>query len=311
MVGLAEADEVPDMFILRNLKPVNEGDRWGPHTGDKEIASIEQVVAAEEPREPPAARAQKVSNVGYVYVTAAGQTPDPALFGLQRELRDRTIEFWSHVTGGRSQITTTVPRVANRSPVAVGALAEHAVGVGGEVAVDVGAAFRDPHGDPLTYEATSSAPAVATVAVSGSTVSVRGVAAGPTRITVTGTDIGGSNTTARLRFGVTVRAEATFTDDPIQPGVTPIRALHFTELRDRIDLLRTAAGLGRFAWTERVLAAGVTPVRLAHLLELRSAVAGAYAAAGVSTPRWTDTAPVEGTPPIRAELREAVKRLER
>ena len=105
-----------------------------------------------------------------------------------------------------------------------------------------------------------------------------------------------------------------FTDAPIRPGVTPVRAVHFTELRTRIDALRREAGLGPFAWTDPVLKAGVTRVRLAHLLELREALAAAYAAAGRSVPRWTDAAPVGGTTPIRAvhlmELRAAVVGLE-
>ena len=113
MMGLADPDEVPDMFILRNLQPVPGTDRY---TGKRKIVSIEQVVAAEGPREPPAARAQKVFNVGFVYVTAPGQTPVPDSLGLQRELRDRIIEHWSHITGGRSHMTTLVPDVVNRSP---------------------------------------------------------------------------------------------------------------------------------------------------------------------------------------------------
>ena len=110
--------------------------------------------------------------------------------------------------------------------------------------MDVGSAFRDPDGDPLTYKATSSAPAVAAVAASASTVTVRAVAVGTATVTVTATDAAGSNTSAALAFRVTVRARAraAFTDDPIVPGVTPIKAVHFTELRERIDLLRTATG---------------------------------------------------------------------
>ena len=49
-----------------------------------------------------------------------------------------------------------------------------------------------------------------------------------------------------------------FTDDPIVPGETPIKAVHFAELRSNIDALRAAAGLGRFAWTDPLLRAGVT-----------------------------------------------------
>ena len=316
MMGLAEASEVPDMFILRNLKPVNEGDRWGPHTGDKEIVSIEQIVAAEGPREPASASAQKDFNAAFVYLLEPGRTPDPEMLRLHAEYRDKVIEHWSHVTGRRSQLTTTVPGVANRSPVAVGRLADQVVPVEGVVVVDVVGAFRDPDGDPLTYEATSSAPAVASVEVSGSTVTVRAVSAGIAAVTVTATDISGSNTKATLAFRVAVGGVplTTFSDDPILPGVTPVKAVHFTELRERIDLLRDGAGLAPFVWTDPVLSAGVTPVRLSHLLELRVALGAAYRAAGRAGPVFTDAAPMEGTTPIRAvhltELRAAVVALE-
>ncbi len=108
MMGLAEASEVPDMFILRNLKPVG-GDPWGPHTGRKEIVTIQQVVDAEGSREPSAADAQKDFNAAFVYLLEPGQTADADMLGLHAEYRDKVIEHWSHVTGGRSQITTTVP----------------------------------------------------------------------------------------------------------------------------------------------------------------------------------------------------------
>ena len=211
-----------------------------------------------------------------------------------------------------------LPRVdggpGNRPPVAVGTLADQSMRVGGVAEVVVGGAFRDPDGDPLTYEATSSAPAVASVQVSGSTVTVRAGAAGIATVTVTATDVSGSNTTTTLAFRVTVAGAPvlTFTDDPILPGVTPIKAVHFTELRQRIDALRSAAGLLRFSWTDPVLRAGVTPVRRVHLLELRSALSEAYEAAGRAAPRWTDASPA--STPIRAahvtELRAAVLALE-
>ena len=105
-----------------------------------------------------------------------------------------------------------------------------------------------------------------------------------------------------------------FTDDPIRPGVTPVRAVHFTELRARIDDLREAAGLRRFVWADPVLTAGVTPMRRVHLLELREALADVYRAAGRPTPRWTDAEPRAGVTQVRAvhltELRAAVVELE-
>ena len=201
----------------------------------------------------------------------------------------------------------------NRPPAAVGALPPLTLGVdGAAVRVDVDSAFRDPDGDALTYAAASSAPAVALVAVSGSGVTVTPLAAGRATVTVTATDAGGSNMTATQAFAVTVTRR--FTDHPLIPGVTPVRAVHFTELRTRIDALRSAVGLGRFAWTDPVLRAGVTPVGLVHLIELREALAAVYAAAGSTAPRWTDALPVAGTTPIRAahvmEMRAAVVALE-
>ena len=203
----------------------------------------------------------------------------------------------------------------NRAPQAVGALDDRTLTVGDPgLALDVKPAFLDPDGDPLTYRATSSAPAVASVAVSGSTVTVRAVAVGTATVTVTATDVGGSNTAAALAFRLTVRAPATFTDDPIVPGATPIKAVHFTELRERIDLLRREAGLEPFSWTDPVLTARVTPARLDHLLEIREALAMAYAAFGRVAPTYTDPAPTPGTTPIRAahltELRAAVSALQ-
>ena len=217
----------------------------------------------------------------------------------------------------------------NRPPAALGALPAVTLAAGGAAAVDVSRAFADPDGDALVYSVSSSAPAVAAVAAAGAVVTVTAVGAGAAEVTVTATDPGGLR--AAQTFAATVSAAARprpssgappagaavsrrFTDDPIEPGVTPVRAVHFTELRARIDGLRVAAGLGRFPWTDPVLAAGVTPVRLAHLLELRRAVAAAYEAAGRPPPAWTDAAPAAGSTPVRAahlmELRAAVTALE-
>ena len=145
-MGLADTSEVPDMFILRNAKPLRADDPDGPHTGQKETVTIEQIVAAEGPREPPVGRAQKDFNAAFVYLLEPGQTPDPEMLHLHAEYRDRVIEHWSHVTGGRSRMTATLPGTTNRSPVAVGALADQGVSVDGTAVVNVGRAFRDPDG---------------------------------------------------------------------------------------------------------------------------------------------------------------------
>ncbi len=124
---------------------------------------------------------------------------------------------------------------------------------------------------------------------------------------------GGANSLPRPT-GSAVGSVASFTDHPIVRGVTPVKAVHFTELRTRIDALRIGAGLARFQWTDPVLARGVTPIRAVYLQELRAALGEAYAAAGRAAPGWTDADPTPGATPIRAvyvmELRAAVLALE-
>ena len=249
-------------------------------------------------------------------VLAAGARVTVTAVGLGRA----TISATATDRGGLNAAQTfavTVSSPANRPPESVGALPPLTLGVDDSaVAVEVGRAFRDADGDRLTYGAASSAPAVAAVAVLGSAVTVTPTGEGTATVTVTATDASGANGTATQAFMATVRPAGArrFTDDPIVPGVTPVRAVHFTELRVRIDVLRREAGLAPFNWTDPVLLAGVTPVRLVHLTELRSALAEAYAAAGRAAPRWADSASAAGSTPIRAahltELRAAVLALE-
>ena len=203
--------------------------------------------------------------------------------------------------------------LSNRPPTTVETLPNRTLAQDGTLDVDVSQAFVDPDGDALTYTVSSSARQVVTALVTGARVRLTAVGEGTATIRVTATDTGGLSATQSFTVTVSTVSGA-FTDDPIQPGVTPVRAVHFRELRSRIDALRTGTGLGRFAWTDPVLRAGVTPVRRVHLLELRAALAEAYSAAGRATPPWTDASPAAGSTPIRAahvtELRAAVLALE-
>ena len=203
----------------------------------------------------------------------------------------------------------------NRPPAAVsGTLPDATLTLSGTLTVDVSQAFVDPDRDPLTYEVSSSAPGVVAARAAGARVTLTAVGEGTATIRVTATDPGGLSATQSFTVTVSTSVSAPFTDDPLQRGVTPVRAVHFTELRTRIDALRGAAGLQRFSWTDPVLRAGMTRVRRVHLLELRSALVEAYRASGRAAPRWTDASPAVGSTPIRAahvtELRAAVLALE-
>jgi hypothetical protein len=101
-----------------------------------------------------------------------------------------------------------------------------------------------------------------------------------------------------------------FTDDPLVIGVTMVKAVHFLELRTRIDQVRAVRGLAAFSWSP--LAAGTT-VRAAHIVEMREALRQAYVAAGVTPPTYTDNTLTAGMT-IRAvhitELRSEVLALQ-
>ena len=199
----------------------------------------------------------------------------------------------------------------NRPPVVTGTLPDRRMALGRTLELDISPVFLDPDRGVLGYTVSSSAPWVVTGVAAGARVRLTAVGLGRTAITVTATDPGGL--AAVRTFTVAVSPPAPFTDHPLEPGITPVRAVHFTELRTRIDAARTASGLGPHPWTNPVLSAGTTPIRLVHLLELRSALGEAYRAAGLPAPRWTDAAATAGTTPIRAdhlmELRAAVLEL--
>ena len=106
-----------------------------------------------------------------------------------------------------------------------------------------------------------------------------------------------------------------WTDHPIRPGVTSIKAVHFDELRARVAALRAREGLAPVRWTDPVLTLGATTVTRTHLTELRAALAGVYGAREQLRPAYTDRTLTTGRTPVRAahvmELREAVEILER
>jgi Right handed beta helix region/Divergent InlB B-repeat domain len=113
---------------------------------------------------------------------------------------------------------------------------------------------------------------------------------------------------------VTARFNRVFTDSTLTQFSSVIRAIHVTELRGAIDVLRTRQGLAAFGWTDAVIALNATVVKRTHLAELRSALAAVYTARGLSAPVWTDAAITLNVTPIRAvhiaELRAAVLALQ-
>ena len=58
----------------------------------------------------------------------------------------------------------------------------------------------------------------------------------------------------------------------IVPGVTPVKAVHITQMRTALSQAYQAAGRTPPTYSEPSLIAGQTPIRAAHIAELRAAV---------------------------------------
>jgi hypothetical protein len=105
----------------------------------------------------------------------------------------------------------------------------------------------------------------------------------------------------------------TFTDDQLTTG-TVIKAVHVTELRQAINILRAQRQLPAFAFTESTLSPRVTLVRAAHILELRAALNDVYEVLGRAIPAYTDPDLTAGVTIIKrahiVELRNAIRALE-
>ena len=78
-----------------------------------------------------------------------------------------------------------------------------------------------------------------------------------------------------------------FTDSTISPGITTVKALHFTELRQAVNSVRVAANLGALNWSE-VIQSGVI-IRAAHMQELRNNLNLARGAIGLIPQSFGDS----------------------
>ena len=131
--------------------------------------------------------------------------------------------------------------------------------------------------------------------------------------------LGSLNGTLRCRNGAgnqltpvgtvpAIGAFATLSDATLAVGSTPIRAVHITELRVRVNAVRAGVGLQPYAWADPTLTAGTTVARAQHLIDLRTALTEARAMAGLPAPVYAE--PIAAGTMIKAahlkELRDAL-----
>jgi len=106
LMGMISAAEVPDFFILRNLTPAGKDANGHPiFKADRTKITIQDVIAAEGPRQPDVDHAQKKFNTGFVMVVQHGQSPSKELIERTSGIRNAWIDYWTTTTGHRSTMT--------------------------------------------------------------------------------------------------------------------------------------------------------------------------------------------------------------
>ncbi|WP_423928119.1 Ig-like domain-containing protein [Candidatus Palauibacter sp.] len=140
------------------------------------------------------------SNLGVLGVSLADRVGEVTLEGVARGTA--TVSVTARDPDGAEAGQRFEVTVRNRNPVVVSDLPPRTLLPGQTVTVDVAGVFRDPDGDPLTFEASSSDTEVAAVSAIASEVTVRGVSKGTATVTVTARDDHGGD--VRQSFSVKV-----------------------------------------------------------------------------------------------------------
>lgn len=108
LMGLVKPDEVPDFFILRNLKPAGKDSNGHPiFKADRTKVTIQDVIAAEGLRVPGVDKSQRHFNTGMVMVVEHGRKPSPELLERTEGIRKQWIAYWPITTGHRADMTAT------------------------------------------------------------------------------------------------------------------------------------------------------------------------------------------------------------
>ncbi|HEY9284605.1 MAG TPA: hypothetical protein VIP46_14210, partial [Pyrinomonadaceae bacterium] len=158
------------------------------------------------------------------------------------------------------------------------------------------------------YQVERSASAAAPFAVVGNTTTTSfadgSVVAGKTyiyrvrAIDAVGTKSGYSNSV--------VATALSFTDSVLTAGATPVKAVHFTELRQAVNSVRSAAGLAASNWTDANLV-GAT-VKGVHMQEMRTSLGEALSKLKAAPPAFTDSPVVPGATVIKKAHIEELRR---
>lgn len=117
---------------------------------------------------------------------------------------------------------------------------------------------------------------------------------------------GGLSPYSNVDMAVTVA----FADDPLNQGGsrTPVKALHFAQLREAVNAARAAAALPPFDWAGAAPGAGGA-IRAGHLNELRVRLREALAALNLPPPAYDAPDPMSAGQPVRASNVQQLRNL--
>ena len=145
------------------------------------------------------AYAAAVSQTGVATVSVSGSSV--TVTGVARGTA--TVTITGRDAGGLEASQAFDATVRNSAPEEMGTIPATTIAVNASATIDASSYFRDRDGDQLSYTAESSDAAVARAAVSGSTVTISGVATGTAAVTIRARDPDGLQ--AGQRADVTVR----------------------------------------------------------------------------------------------------------
>jgi hypothetical protein len=106
LMGLISPAEVPDFFILRDLRPIGKDSNDHPiFKAERTKVTIQEVIAAEGPRLPDVDHSQRHFNTGMVMVVQHGMKPSKELIDRTEGIREEWLKYFPIVTGRRATMT--------------------------------------------------------------------------------------------------------------------------------------------------------------------------------------------------------------
>src|SRR5690348_2334981 len=105
-MGLISPAEVPDFFLLRNLKPTGtDANGHRIFKADRTKITIQDVIAADGLRTPDVEHSQRLFNTGMVIIVQHGEKPSARLIDETNGIREQWMKYFSIATGRRASTT--------------------------------------------------------------------------------------------------------------------------------------------------------------------------------------------------------------